>query len=296
LHLRADGAECTIAPALGGSILRLAIGGLNLLRSAPAEVSDIHDVACFPLVPFANRVGEGRFVFDGVSAVLDVAGPGAPHALHGHGWQAAWSVARASAREAVLELDHAGPTSSRRGWPWPYRARQSIALAADGVAIELAIENRDTRPMSAGAGIHPYFIRSPESRIDAQASAMWRNDDSGLASECVPDDRLVRGRAWRIADLAPIDNWFAAADGEATIRDGVREVRVSGLPARGFHLYAPEDGDFFCVEPVSHAPNAFARGDFGPHDVIAPGATRCWRFSITGARVSQPQPHGSGMI
>ncbi|WP_083760950.1 hypothetical protein [Novosphingobium aromaticivorans] len=45
------------------------------------------DAACFHIVPFCNRISEGRFAMDGVDHCLPSNFPKAwhPHALHGYG-------------------------------------------------------------------------------------------------------------------------------------------------------------------------------------------------------------------
>ena len=103
-----------IDPALSGSILSLFLGDRPILRPTPPGATGPLQAACFPLVPYANRIDHGRFRFEGQA--FDVgATPGfEPHALHGLGWLAPWSVKRAEADTAVLTFAQpAGP-----GWPW----------------------------------------------------------------------------------------------------------------------------------------------------------------------------------
>ena len=49
--------------------------------------------ACFPLVPFGNRVRDNRFVFEGVAYALAPNTDWDQHYLHGDGWTTEWSVA-----------------------------------------------------------------------------------------------------------------------------------------------------------------------------------------------------------
>ena len=70
-----------LRPELGGSVASLTWKGRDVLRPTPAEATDPLQTACFPLVPYANRIAGGRFAFGGREAVLEVLPPFAPNAL-----------------------------------------------------------------------------------------------------------------------------------------------------------------------------------------------------------------------
>ena len=45
-----------------------------------------NNAACYPLVPFSNRIANGRLVFDGQRFKLEPNWPGVRHPMHGEGW------------------------------------------------------------------------------------------------------------------------------------------------------------------------------------------------------------------
>jgi aldose 1-epimerase len=72
--LRAGNAECEIWPDQGGSIAHWTINGQNMFRAAnPDAARDVLPLgmASFPLVPYSNRIGFGRFDWDGNSVQLE---------------------------------------------------------------------------------------------------------------------------------------------------------------------------------------------------------------------------------
>lgn len=279
IHLTSGDSICEIAPALGGSILRLSVAGAELLRRAPPGADSIQRVACFPLIPFANRIARGRLEFQGRDVSIELDPDGDPHALHGHGWRRGWQVSERHDDRARITLDYLG-----EDWPWPYRAEQTIVLRPGGIEIEIAVQNRHPQcAMPTGVGIHPFFSRATQNWIAADAGAWWRNDETGLATEMQVDDRFSADRPCAVADLEGLDNFFAS-DGDIVVDHG---TRVGGDRTVGFHVYVPTGRDFFCVEPVSHVPNSFGRREITPDDLIAAGASKSWRFSI---RNTAPRP------
>jgi len=270
--------ELELCPQIGGCITALRHRGRDLLRPASArffEQQDPREAASFPLVPFSNRIADGRFAFAGAVHQLDRNSPPEPHAIHGHGWQHAWTVREAGARAAVLEFTHRIALT-----PFEYRATQSFALAADSLTVTLEIANTGKVPMPAGLGLHPYFPRDATVTLRAHLDHVWRADARKLPQERAPlPAEWDFGNAPRVATLA-LDNCFGGWDGTAAISWPERDLSVvmSADPMFG-HLviYVPPGQDFFCVEPVSHVNDGFnlaARGIAGTGvQILAPGAS-----------------------
>ena len=61
-----------IRPEIGGSISHFRQGAADILRPAPPDSRQPLDMACFPLVPFANRIAGGRFRFENHDVALPV--------------------------------------------------------------------------------------------------------------------------------------------------------------------------------------------------------------------------------
>ena len=60
-----------------------------------------------------------------------------------------------------------------------------------------------------------------------------------------------------LPDAPFVDHAYAGWTGEAVLEGGVRRVTMTAsAPAQWTQVYAPAGADFFCVEPVTHRPNA----------------------------------------
>jgi aldose 1-epimerase len=252
-----------------------------LLR--PASGPSILDVACFPVVPFSNRIAHGRFTANGREVRLAPNFPGTdhPHPLHGFGWLAAWDTIEKSAVHCVLE--HRFPGGE---WPWPYVARQTIALGSC-ILLRLEVENHADTPMPAGLGFHPYFPRDMDTRYLGLHRGEWRN-----SADCIPVELELRPE--------PVDWWNGDAVGSRAV-DTVYTGREGALriewPSRGISLsiapstdldhtvvFTPPGANFFCVEPVSHATNAV--NSSGAMKWLAPGKAFAAEMRLEAASAS----------
>lgn len=234
---------------------------------------------CFPLVPLGNRVEGNSFALDG-QLYRFAPNTAEPFYLHGDGWLARWQVAASSAMRAHLVLDQTQPAAS----PHVYRAEMSVTLKRAALAVALSVTNRGARVMPFGLGLHPFFPRSPATRVTAPAQAFWSEAAGHLPG--------TRGPVPANADFtsaAPLpqhrlNNAYEGWRGRARIEwpeTGLRlDLRADPIFA---HLmaYAPaDDASFFCLEPMTHLPNALAlQGPQALH-LLAPGQTLSGRITF----------------
>ena len=264
-----------VLPQIGGAVAGLRFRGLHVLRRTPPGTVEPLASSGFPLVPFANRIAHGRFRFGATDVRLDRNAPEQAHPLHGQAWRHPWSVESRSSREIVLTYEHA-----RGQWPWAYAARQVLTLDADGLRVQLELMNRADEPMPAGLGWHPYFHRTPRMRLRTKVAHVWLTDQACLPTRLAPGNPFGD---WHSAEPLPeerlIDHCYGGWSGRAEL-DWPEEalcVRLSaGGPLRWLHVFVPPGGDFLCLEPVSHMPDALNRPE--PPEitglrVLAPGET-----------------------
>jgi len=267
-----------ILPALGGALGRFVWDGRDVTRPTPDGATDVLHSGGFPLVPFCNRIRDGRFAFGGREVTLKPNLAGHPHALHGQGWRAAWTVESASDAQAVLSFDH--PAGE---WPWAYRAEQRFSLGEDGLRLDLSVTNTSEEAMPAGLGFHPYFPAGAGTRLQAGVTGVWLIDD-----ECLPTTHVdgvwrsdwAAGAPTAVTEL--IDNCYTGWDGVATLAGpGGALTTLTGSPAcRWLHVYSPPGADHVCVEPVANRPDPFQGEDSGLV-LLAPGETTAVWMTIS---------------
>jgi aldose 1-epimerase len=280
ITLRSGPLGVVLAPLVGGAIARfwseMTGPAMELLRPASDLALARRDpwaMGCFPLVPWSNRIRDGRFVFGPRSVSLPSSRPQDRHALHGHGFQTAWTVTSAGPAEAVLEYRHAPGA-----WPWAYRAAHRIFLTPTSLELELTLSNESDAAMPAGLGWHPYFPRTAGTTLTARVTGLWQTDAEVLPVACVaptPDGDPGRGL---LVDRVALDNAFVGWDGRAVVAWPERGVRLR-LGTRGplgtLVVYTPPGESFFCAEPVSHITDAFNLAAAGRTDTgmltLAPG-------------------------
>jgi aldose 1-epimerase len=253
VRLEAGRLRLQLSPSIGGSISAFEWMADDcarpILRNCNSPLQNVLDAACFPLVPYVNRIRGGQFNFRGREVQLVPNMPGDPSPLHGQGWLNAWEVEEASEDRAKLSYSHhAGE------WPWDYEARQEFALKDRHLTILLTCRNTSGQPMPCGLGQHPYFHCGPETRIDTRVTHAWTIDEHVLPIEKVPADGRFDLRK-RLICGQDLDNGFDEWDGLVWMGDPSwpYDLLLSSTSAGFFQLYSPPDGGIFVAEPVTHA-------------------------------------------
>lgn len=277
-------ARLVLAPQVGGAIAAFTVGGRDVLRPMAAGATDALLTACFPLVPFCNRIPNGRFDFEGREVVLPPNLAGHPHPLHGQGWRNAWTVEKAEGGEAVLSYEHAADA-----WPWAYRAEQRFTLSDAGLRLELSVTNTGERAMPAGLGFHPYFPAREGEVLTATNDGVWMIDEDVLPTVRHAN---VQGSVWgpdwasgaAVAGHDLIDHCYTGWDQRAVLRaPGQPDTTITAsAECRWLHLYMPPGQGFLCVEPCASRPNPFGEGETGMV-TLQPGERRSvWMQVATG--------------
>lgn len=268
--------QLELCPKGGGCITAFRHNGIDVLRPATDEYWQVYEPRAsgsFPLVPFSNRIADGRAVFEGETYRFPINMPPEPHSIHGDGWKADWRVETAGPTRAVLVHE---PSNG----PFPYASRQLFELSEKGLTASLEITNTGDRRVPVGFGHHPYFPRTPGLTLEMPMTAVWKPDARKLPATkvVVPDD-------WNFTTarrLAPLDLDHDFTDGHGPItmywpETGIRLVIEADPIFSHVVVYVPPGRDFVCVEPVSHLANAVNLAAAGRRDtglqILAPDET-----------------------
>jgi aldose 1-epimerase len=260
-----------LTPEYGGSIVGWTRRGIHIFRRpSPAAVllGRQSAMGLFPLLPFCNRIAQCRFTWDRQTYELAANFGDSPHAIHGIGWQRAWQVETVSAAGATLSLHH----DASSAWPFAFEAHLTYSLTARGLTLNIDATNLHPAIAPMGIGAHPWFPRAAEAAITFQAAGVWFTRDT------LPVRHGAIPPAWDFAngrqvDREPLDHCFTGWS--RVVR--MPGVRIEADPVFGnLQVYTPSGKDFFCVEPVSHVPDAINRPDLPAMQAmtaLAPGQT-----------------------
>jgi aldose 1-epimerase len=221
------------------------------------------------LVPWPNRIEDGRYEFGGRSHQLPLDEPERRNAIHGLMRWSAWSVAYRTADRVAFE--HV--LYPRPGYPFSLALRVEYSLSDEGLSVRTEASNVGSDSAPYGAGSHPYLTVDHEVVDDAElrvpaATVLFANERGiPIGSGSVEDEGLDFRTSGPIGSVE-LDHCFTDLERED---DGRARVRVGTTT-----LWADESYPYLmiftgdglpdverrsiAVEPMTCAPNAFRSG------------------------------------
>ena len=277
IALSAGGWKAGVLPNSGGLLTSLSREGTDILRPMPAESHDPLQSACFPLVPYTNRIADARFAWQGEDVQLPRNFAPESSSIHGMGWQSEWRVSHQHEFKCTLEHEW----DAAEGWPWGYAAQQRIRLGKKGLAITLNATNRSARAMPMGLGLHPYFRRRPETKLTFSATGAVATGDAQIPDgNIIAPDHFADFAGGAVLPETLVDHCFVGWDGTVRIEDDLGAITLSATGAPFLHVYVPADGTTLCLEPVSHKPDALNQDPAGM-TLLPPGCSASLQMWIS---------------
>ncbi len=109
------------------------------------------------LMPWPNRIRDGRYTWEGAEQQLPLTEPSRSNASHGLVRWVAWTVASHSG--SAVELTYRMMAQS--GYPWTLDLTVRYALGDDGLTVTQGAVNRSGSAAPYAQGAHPYLSAGP---------------------------------------------------------------------------------------------------------------------------------------
>jgi aldose 1-epimerase len=228
------------------------------------------------LIPWPNRIQDGRYEFDGRSHQLPLDDVEEQDAIHGLVRWAAWTIGEREPHRVVMEhLLHPRP-----GYPFSLALEVEYRLSQAGLRVRVTATNVGVDPCPYGSGAHPYLTLGT-SAVDyallcVPARTVLRSDERGIPIDAGPVvGTELDFRRPRPVGETELDHAFTDLERDD---DGLARVELRD-PNGGsaLTLWADESHKYLmmftgdplpdvqrrslAVEPMTCPPNAFRSGE-----------------------------------
>jgi aldose 1-epimerase len=273
-----DGAlEATFVPEVGmvGNSLRHEGEELLFQRDGLAAYKEHGSVFGIPLLhPFANRLSAWEFELAGQRVKLDPDSPIAHRdaatgtVIHGLlGASPHWQVVDADRNLLTAELDFTAVPEYMAAFPFAHRVRYVASIVQTTLTVAFTVIASGEQAVPVSFGFHPYLTLPGSDRREWQLQIP-------VASQGILDERMIP--TGKSEPLAPgeldgplgdrtFDTSYPTLHGVVptfSVADSKRRIsltHVGGYPVS--QVYAPENSDFICFEPMTAPIDALISGD-----------------------------------
>ena len=294
------GQHLGLVPSLGGSVAAWQIDDpagmsqpIDLWRPWDGVTADLYQLASFAMVPWSNRISGGGFTHAGQFHPVRPNRIGEPYPIHGDGWLQPWDIRQPAADTLEMALRSHGFD----GNPYDYECVQTFRLVEGGLDQSVEVRHLGAQPLPYGLGLHPWFPRTPATRISAPVQAVWLSGADPLPTELTT--QFPEGwdlNAGISAHGTLIDNAYTGWGGTARIEWPERGLQLNarmpgfaqdgGEAAHFCLIYRPPQGPAFCFEPITQPIDAFHQPGRPGLRTLAQGETLAlnvqWRYGRLG--------------
>jgi aldose 1-epimerase len=290
------GIAAAFAPSAGMVCNSLTVSGQELLgqRGGLERYVAEHGTMGIPLLhPWANRLSERRLTVAGREIDVDSAGAAAatdPNGLPIHGLlsgDSRWKVILAADDRLCARFDFGAQDDLLGAFPFPHELDIDVGLRDTRLSYSTTLRPTGDMEVPISFGYHPYFTLPGVPREEWEVELPVREhivvddrmiptgerepaqgvEDGPLGSRTFDDgyDGILRGARFAVSDPT---------------HPGGRRIEVTfddGYPVAV--VYAPDNDDVVCFEPMTAPTNALVSGD--GLRTVQPGDEFRARFSVS---------------
>ena len=291
-HEIISGSHRAIVTEVGATLRGFSVDGRDVVRGFAAEQT-VSGGRGQNLIPWPNRIRDGRYTFGGITQQLVLSEPARHNASHGLARYVPWVLVAKNA-DAVSNRIRIYP---QPGWPGTLEALITHQVSEDGLTVTVEASNVGTTDLPFGYGAHPYLTvgetRVDEVRLTAPAASYLEVDDRLLPVAVSPvDDTIYDLRRGTVLGSASLDTAMTdlARDPDGrwrvSVELGDRYAELWGDETmRWMQIFTggPNRDWSIAVEPMTCGPDAFNPGPtHGDMKVLAPGETFVGQWGISG--------------
>lgn len=288
-HLEHEGWQATITE-VGATLRRLSHRGRDLIVPFAEDAVPVGSQGQ-QLMPWPNRIRDGRYTFNGTHYQLPVNEIDRNNALHGLVCWQPWHTTSADSTHVSQRL----VVHPQQGWPAVVECAVTHRLTVEGLKVEVNAACIGDSAAPFGYAAHPYL------RVDDAALDEW-TVQAPFTRRVEVDERLLPVAIRDVIDT-PFDlresqlfgdREFDTAFSDPTFEGSNWQVRLSHGGAHTqlwadeglnwLQIYTPGDRMSLAVEPMTCGPDTFNPGPtHGDVVVLEPGESVSYRWGITGS-------------
>ena len=241
---------------LGGSLQELILNDHHIIKDLKPLTYD-KTYASSILFPFANRIEDGVYKFDGKDYFLDINHIQENNAIHGLIYNKTFELVekKATKEEATVLIRYEEQTHTQ-GFPYTFRIDLKYTLTNRSLDLSVSVKNTDIKTFPFTLGWHPYFTSTDlynsvvKFKSHKQVNFDERNITQGLRDFEINDGFKIENKS--------LDDCFVQESNKISFEtpDYIFEMTSSEKDCF-LQLYTPPKANTIAIEPTTGISNSF---------------------------------------
>ena len=241
---------------LGASIQELILNKQHVINDLSPLTYD-STYASSILFPFANRIEDGIYKFDGKDYFLDINQAQEKNALHGFVYNKTFELVekKVTKDEASVSLRYEEKEDTQ-GFPYTYRIDLKYTLTKHSLDLSVSVKNTDAKQFPFTLGWHPYFtsIDLYNSMVRFKSNKQINFDERNI-SQGFRDFKL--NNEFKIENKS-LDDCFVLDSNKILFETPDYSFELTSSEKECFlQLYTPPKSNTIAIEPTTGVSNSF---------------------------------------
>ena len=236
---------------------------INIFRAEKKNRKfEITKTACFPLVPFCNRINKNKFIYKDKIYELKKNSKLGKYYLHGDGWLNKWKVNKKTKNSIEMQF----LKKSSKNTPYEYLSKQKFILLKNKLKIYLTVKNLNDNPLPFGLGLHTYYPMNKLTRLQAKSDTYWLENKNFIPTKIINNSKKMNFNQLNSLPNNWVNNCFNNWNSKAIIYWPEKKMKLkitSSKNCKYFFIFISSNkfeknfkNDYFSFEPMTHAVNA----------------------------------------
>ncbi|MFL1013345.1 aldose 1-epimerase [Flavisericum labens] len=241
---------------LGASIQELVLNNHHIIRDLSSLTYD-ETYASSILFPFANRIADGKYDFDGNTYFLNINQQKENNALHGLVYNKTFQlVAKKTIKDEAAVFLRYEEKEYVHGFPYTYRIDLKYTLTNRSLDLSVSVKNTDFKTFPFTIGWHPYFtstnLYNSIVRFKSHKHVNFdeRNITQGLRNIEINNEFKIKNKS--------LDDCFVLDSNNILFETPDYSFELTSSEKKSFlQLYTPPKDNTLAIEPTTGISNSF---------------------------------------
>ncbi|MFS4481639.1 aldose 1-epimerase [Hyunsoonleella sp. 2307UL5-6] len=241
---------------LGASLQELTLNNHKIIQDlSPLKYTNTY--ASSILFPFANRIKDGAYTFNGEFFQFEKNNIEEQNALHGLVFDKTFALTEhdVSEKNAKITLEYE-ETNTSKGFPYTYKIKLDYVFSDTTFSLKMTVVNTDKSAFPFTVGWHPYFTSANlfNSEIEMDANEKVVLGERNITTGTMP---IKTTDAIKIKDDFFDDCWILKSD-EVIFKTPEYKLQFNATGNNNFiQAYTPPKKNTIAIEPTTGVSDSF---------------------------------------
>ena len=254
--LKTDSSSVKIILNQGAHIEEFKINTISIIKDL-SPISYQESFASSILFPFANRIKDGKYVFNTITYQTEINQVEESNALHGFVYDKEFQVIKQQVNvDSASIIVEYNETEITKGFPFTYKIQLEYVLSENSIELKVNIENTSKEKFPFTLGWHPYFYSEDlhKSFLKFESSKQVVFDDKMIP---IRTKEIINSQNFELENKELDDCFYLDSNLIEFVTPNYKMELSSSENNNFLQLYTPNKKNRIAIEPTTGISNSF---------------------------------------